>query len=108
MATNILEQHIVITPGIAGGKPHIKGHRITVQQIALWHERLGWSVDEIATAYDLTLADVHAALAYYFDHRREIDRAIDDSDAFVEMLRQQTPSKLRQTAQAQPPHEPEA
>jgi uncharacterized protein (DUF433 family) len=73
METKTLDAHIEITPGIAGGKPRIAGHRITVQHIAIWHERLGKSADEIATDYDLTLADVYAALAYYFDHRAEID-----------------------------------
>ncbi|MFO0969876.1 MAG: DUF433 domain-containing protein [Gemmataceae bacterium] len=89
-----LDQHIEITPGIAGGKPRIAGHRITVENIAIWHERLGRSVDEIATEYDLSLADVHAALAYYFDHRAEIDRSIAEGEAFVEILKQQTPSKV--------------
>ncbi len=90
-----------MTPGIAGGKPRIAGHCITVQNIAIWHERLGRSADEIATEYDLTLADVYAALAYYFDHREEIDRSIEESNAFVEALRKQTPSKLQQKLRAQ-------
>ena len=96
METKTLDEHIEITPGIAGGKPRIAGHRITVQHIAIWHERLGKSADEIATDYDLTLADVYAALAYYFDHRAEIDRSIDEANAFAEALRQHAPSKVRQ------------
>ena len=52
------------------------GRRITIQNIAIWHERMGESADEIATEYDLTLADVYAALAYYFDRRAEIDESI--------------------------------
>ena len=96
MTAKTLDQHIEITPGIAGGKPRIAGHRITVQNIAIWHERLGLSVDEIATEYDLTLADVHAALAYYFDHRSEIDRSIEEGEAFAETLRQRNPSKVHQ------------
>ena len=37
----------------------------------LWH---GWSAEEIVRQYPyLTLAETHAALAYYFDHRDEID-----------------------------------
>jgi uncharacterized protein (DUF433 family) len=99
MNTKTLDQHIEITPGIAGGKPRIAGHRITVQNIAIWHERMGKSVDEIAAEYDLTLSDVYAALAYYFDHRVEIDKAIEDDTAMVEALRKQTPSKLRQKLQ---------
>src|SRR4051812_37499366 len=96
MAEKTLDQHIEVTPGIAGGKPRIAGHRITVANIAIWHERQGKSADEIAAEYDLTLADVHAALAYYFDHREEIDQSIREGEAFAEALRARTPSKLRQ------------
>jgi uncharacterized protein (DUF433 family) len=92
-------QHIEITPGVAGGKPRIRGHRITVQNIAIWHERLGKCADEIAEEYDLTLADIHAALAYYFDHQADIDCSIDEGNAFAEALRQRTPSKVRQKLQ---------
>ncbi len=101
MSAKTLDQHIEITPGISGGKPRIAGHRITVQNIVIWHERLGKSADEIATEYDLALADVYAALAYYFDHRDEIDGDIEESEAFVEALRQQTPSKLKKKLQEQ-------
>lgn len=102
MITRSLDQHIECTPGIAGGKPRIAGHRITVQNIAIWHDRLGIGVDEIASQYDLTLADVHAALAYYFDHRDEIDRCIEEGEAFAEALRQEMPSKVREKFKGQP------
>lgn len=61
----------------------------------MWHERLGKSVHEIATDYGLTLTDVHAALAYYFDHRTDIDKDMADGQALAESLRQTTPSKLK-------------
>jgi uncharacterized protein (DUF433 family) len=67
--------HIEITPGVAGGKPRIAGHRITVQDIVVWHGFMGKSADELAMEYGLTLADVYSALAYYDDHRAEIDQA---------------------------------
>jgi len=89
-----LNEHIEMTPGVAGGKPRIAGRRITVANVAVWHERLGKGVDEIADEHDLTLADVHAALAYYFDHRAEIDRSIAEADTFVQALRERTPSKI--------------
>src|SRR3990172_8363554 len=88
--------HIEVTPGIAGGKPRIAGHRITVQDVVIWHELMGRSADEIATEYDLTLADVYAALAYYYDHRLEVDEAIKKEEAFVEALRRRVPSKVAQ------------
>ena len=101
MALKTLDQHIESTPGISGGKPRIAGHRITVQNIVIWHERMGMSADEIATEFDLALADVYAALAYYFDNQPEIDQAIEESEAFVKALRQRTPSKLRRKLQEQ-------
>ncbi len=90
----ILDQHIEITPGIAGGRPRIAGHRITVADIAIWHEQMGWSVDRIADEFNLGLADVYAALAYYFDHRIEIDARIAADEAFAEEMRRKTKSKL--------------
>lgn len=101
MATRVLDTHIEITPGVAGGRPRIAGHRITVQNIAIWHEWMGLSADEIAAEYGLGLADVYAALAYYHDHRSEIDQAIKDDEGFVAALRRQTPSKVAQKLHGQ-------
>jgi uncharacterized protein (DUF433 family) len=89
-----LDSHIEVTPGVASGRPTISGRRITVRDIAIWHERLGRNADEISADHDLTLAEVYAALAYYFDHRDELDRDIEESAAFVEALKERIPSKL--------------
>ncbi len=94
MSINTLDAHIVTDAGIAGGKPRIAGHRITVQNIVIWHDWMGKSPEEIASEYDLTLGDVYAALAYYDDHREEIDQQIRDDEEFVEALRKRTPSKV--------------
>ena len=95
MFPKVLDKHIEITPSIAGGKPRIAGHRITVQNIVVWHEHLGRGVDEICAEYDLSLAAVHAALAYYFDHREEVDQSITEDEAFIKALQQQTLSPLQ-------------
>lgn len=90
--TVVLETaHIVSTPGVLGGKPRIAGHRISVQDVAIWHERMGLSVDEIATDHELSLAEVYAALAYYFDHREEIDNRIRQGATLIEELKQRFP-----------------
>lgn len=88
-------EHIVATPGVRGGVPHIAGTRITVSDIALLHLKLGKSVAEIAAEYDLSLAGVHAALAYYFDNQEEIDARIAEDDAYAAAFAQSNPSKLR-------------
>ena len=99
----MLGDHIEITAGIVSGKPRIAGRRITVQNIVIWHERRGRSADEIATEYDLKLADVYAALAYYFDHRAEMDESIREGESFTEALRESTPSKLSRKLAAREP-----
>jgi uncharacterized protein (DUF433 family) len=88
---------IVNTPGVCGGRPRIDGHRITVEDIAVWHERMGMSPDEIVSAYpSITLADVHAALAYYFEHRDRIDQAIAEGKLLVEEMEANAPPSLLQ------------
>ena len=80
--------HIEITPGTCGGKPRIASTRIRVQDIVIWTE-LGESVDDIVANYpQLTLASIYAALAYYHDHRDQIDQDIRDADAFIEQMQQ--------------------
>jgi uncharacterized protein (DUF433 family) len=86
---------IVRTPGVCGGRPRIDGHRITVEQIAVWHEQMGMTPIEIAATYPtITLAQVHAALAYYYDHKQEIDADIEEGKRFVEEMKAKSPSLL--------------
>jgi len=69
-------EHIVKTPGVVGGEPRIAGRRLSVHWIVYEHEVEGVPVSEIAEIYDLTPVQVYAALAYYYDHKAEIDRLI--------------------------------
>lgn len=79
--------HIESVPGRCGGKPCIVGHRIRVQDIVLWTEQ-GMTPDDIANAYpQLTLADVHAALAYYFDNIDEINRDVREDEELVARIK---------------------
>ena len=91
-----LHDKIEVKPGIAGGQPRIAGTRITVKQIAVWHEFMGWSADEIATEYDLSLSDIYAALSYFFDHRQEIMDAIEAEEILVAEMKSRFPSKIAQ------------
>ena len=95
--TDVIREHIEIVEGAGGPKPRIKGSRIRVQDVAIWYEKLGMSADEIIHEYpQLTLADVHAALAYYWDHRDEIERRMAQEDAFVEQMRKLYPGPLKE------------
>jgi len=90
----VITPHIESSPNVAGGKPRIIGHRITVQQVVIWHERMGLSADEIASEHGLLLADVYAALTYYYDHRREIDETILADESYAAELRSRITPKL--------------
>src|SRR5712691_1388496 len=72
-----MSDYIESTSGTRGGKPRISGTRITVADIVLMHRRLGRALEEIAGTYDLPLAAVYAAMAYYYDHKDEIDQSLD-------------------------------
>ncbi len=89
-------EHIEISYNIRGGKPRIVGTRIAVEDVAVMHLKMGYSLMEIALKYDLSLASVYAAMAYYFDHRDEIDRRMTGEDEFVEALKHNHPSQLQQ------------
>ena len=85
-----------MTPGVRSGKPRIAGTRICVSDIVIWTEQ-GQSPDEIVTEFPhLTLADVYAALAYYHDHREEIDRQISRSERFADAMKAKQPATPRE------------
>src|SRR5437867_8936197 len=66
--------HITHSQRILGGIPIVAGSRTPVRSIAGYYQ-MGMTADEILqTLPHLSLAKIHAALAYYFDHQREIDR----------------------------------
>lgn len=91
----VLDRHIEITPGVRGGRPRIAGTRITVADIVIMHLRLGQSLEEIAGKYELNLADVYAAMAYYYDHHSEVDESIAADEAFAEAFQRSNPSLLQ-------------
>jgi uncharacterized protein (DUF433 family) len=94
---DVIRQHITKTPGVCGGWACIAGHRIRVMDIVVLHEMRGMCPEEIVYVYpSITLADVHAALAYYFDNREEIQAEFRKEDEIAEALRHKFPSKLQE------------
>ena len=79
--------HIVSDPEIAFGKPRIAGTRFSVKDVVIIHLMNGMPLELISGEYDLPLASVYAAMSYYYDHKQEMDRAIEESDAFVDEFR---------------------
>jgi uncharacterized protein (DUF433 family) len=81
---------ITRTPGIKGERPHITGTGVTVKRIVGWHQ-MGMEPERIAAQYGhLSLAQVHAALAYYYANRQEIDTDIETEAAEYDRLFEQS------------------
>lgn len=92
----VIAQHIEIRPSaIHGQKACIAGTRVSVQDVYVWHELMGRTPDQIVAEYPfLSLAQVHSALAYFFDHADEIREQVKRGRAEAEEIKAANPSKL--------------
>ncbi len=101
----VISEYIGVRPGYCGGEPHILGHRIKVRHVAVWHEQMRMSPAEIVVTHpSITLDQVHAALAYYYGHRDEIQAAIAEECRFVDELKAESarPYSRRSSSKGMP------
>jgi len=95
--------HIEVRKNRAGqDRAHIAGTRTRVQDVYALAEIQGLTPDQIVEQLPhLTLGQVHAALAYYFDHREQILNELREDDEFVQAMRAQTgPGPLEERLKA--------
>jgi uncharacterized protein (DUF433 family) len=72
--------HITKTLGVCGGKACIAGTRIRVMDIVVLHDQ-GIPPEQMLEHYSsrpLTPAEIHSALAYYYDHKDEIAASFEE------------------------------
>jgi uncharacterized protein (DUF433 family) len=75
-------------------RPVVRGTDIKVSQIASEYDHEGMNPDEIAQAHPhLGLAEIHAALTYYYSHQDEIRRDWQETNQLIAALRNQYPSR---------------
>jgi uncharacterized protein (DUF433 family) len=77
---------IVSNPEVRSGRPIMAGTGVCVSDVAvatIFHRK---EPDEIAQWYGLSLAQVYAALAYYYEHKPEIDDEIKQRDTLAKEL----------------------
>jgi len=95
--------HVEFRQNRAGqDRAFIAGTRVRVQDVYAMSEIHGLTPDQIVEQLSqLTLGQVHAALAYYFDHREQILNELREDDEFVRALRADTgPGPLEQRLKA--------
>lgn len=96
-------ERIVKTPGVCGGNACVAGHRVRVSDVVIWHEYQRMTPDEIVLHIpSITLADVHAALAYYFDHVDEIQEEMRAERELAESIRKDHPSLVEAKLRRKP------
>ncbi|MDQ2805842.1 MAG: DUF433 domain-containing protein [Chloroflexota bacterium] len=82
-------EHIVLDDA---GRPLIAGTTMKVIELVEAQFAYGWSPEELHFQHPyLALGQIYSALAYYWDHRAEIDAEIQRDLAWVEQLRQSAP-----------------
>ncbi|WP_247730197.1 DUF433 domain-containing protein [Halovivax limisalsi] len=70
------------------GEPHVQGRRISVRQVYALVEERGVDPETVADRYDLDVADVYHALAYYHDHLREMNAVERDRSEAMDEFRE--------------------
>lgn len=77
MAVTILNIEMIASdPDIRQGQPLLAGTRVTVSDVIASYLYRGFSPEELAVQFNLTLAQVHAALAYYYMHKTDVEDAL--------------------------------
>jgi len=69
-------------------EPHIRGRRVSVRQVYALVEERGEDPEAVADRYDLDVADVYHALAYYHDHPREMRDVEEERDDAIADFRE--------------------
>ena len=76
--------HIAVDPAVSGGQPMVQGTRIPVATLVR-SLQLGMDFDEILMQYPrLSPAELHAAFAYYLDHKAEVDELLQRAELPLE------------------------
>ncbi|MDL1876023.1 DUF433 domain-containing protein, partial [Cytophagia bacterium CHB2] len=72
--------HISRRKDIHGGKPSVRDMNLSVRAIVIYVLRLGMTAEELAQSFPgLTLSQIHSALSYYYDHKQQIDKEIEQN-----------------------------
>src|SRR5437763_16518904 len=85
------------------GRPWVDDTNVKVIEVVLDHLAYGWAAETIQENHPhLSLAQVYAALAWYYDHQAEMDGAIEQQEEGIRALRAASrPSALQQRRAAQ-------
>ena len=90
MSVNTIQtiDQIATNPRVRNGRPFIIGTTITVADVAVAKVFMMMEAEEIAEHYRLTLPQIYSALAYYYQHKAEIDLNIEQRRQLAEDMKE--------------------
>jgi uncharacterized protein (DUF433 family) len=83
-------------PRVRNGRPCIAGTTLEISVVAIAKIVHSQSPDQIAADYELTLPQVYAALAYYYEHKNEIDATIQELQKLAQEMKEKEVGSRRQ------------
>ncbi len=86
---------IASDPQVRNGRPFIVGTTVTVADVVIAHVYQRLDADGIAAWYGLSLAQTHAALAWYYDHKAETDELVHSLIRKADTLTDERPGNER-------------
>ncbi|MCX6021902.1 MAG: DUF433 domain-containing protein [Chloroflexi bacterium] len=92
-----IREHIEIYESLSGPRARIIGTRIRVMDIVTWHIHTRMSIEELEDSFPhITLADIHAALVYYWDNKEEVDSHFEMDRKLADEYERKHPSLLQE------------
>jgi len=74
----------------ASGAPVLTGTTMKIAELVMAQRAHGWSPEELHFQFpELPLGQIHSALAYYWDHKQELDQDIERRTRRVEEIRRE-------------------
>ncbi|HEY6323625.1 MAG TPA: DUF433 domain-containing protein [Thermoanaerobaculia bacterium] len=96
MAAQILPiDSVVSDPEVRNGSPLVAGTTLRVSDLAAYHTLAGLTPDQLSAQFDLDLAQLYAALSYYFRHKASVDAEIRANAEQTELWRQRLAAQGR-------------
>jgi uncharacterized protein (DUF433 family) len=94
MAAQVLPiEYVVSDPEVRGGQPLVAGTTLRVSDLAAYHTLAGLTPEQLSVQFELDMARVHAALAYYYQNKSAIDAEIRSNADLSEVFRQRLASQ---------------
>ena len=87
LQTKTEHPYVAVNRKICGGSPVVAGTRVRIVDIAIEYEYLSRTPDEIINAHPhLKLEQIHDALSYYYENRKEMDSKIKEDKEFIQKV----------------------